>query len=88
VPYKKKKKDDYEIRKFSKKTTDEDLIWHVDREDRLIFIRKSGGWKLQYDNQLPFTLEDNTYVFIPRGIWHRVIRGVKKLVVEIHKIGE
>lgn len=85
LPFKSKKHKNYEKRKFSKDTSDEELIWHVDKEDRLVYIKKSGGWRVQYDNQLPFFLSDNTYIFIPKGMWHRIIRGDDKLVVNVYK---
>jgi mannose-6-phosphate isomerase-like protein (cupin superfamily) len=85
LPFKSKKHKYYEKRKFSKDTSDEELIWHVDKEDRLVYIKKSGGWRVQYDNQLPFFLSDNTYIFIPKGMWHRIIRGGDKLVINVYK---
>ncbi len=72
------------IRTFSKDTPAHELVWHRDREDRLVKVlsEDSKGWMVQLDNELPIPL---TEVFIPAGVYHRVIKGQEDLVVEIHK---
>lgn len=75
-------------RVFEETIDPSELIWHQDREDRLIKVIKSNGWGYQLDNQLPLRLIDNQELFIPRMIYHRVIKGDGPLIVEIIKISE
>ena len=73
------------IREFSQDTNSDELIWHLDREDRTVRVLESNGWKLQLDNQLPVLLEGKKEYKIPKYMYHRVIKGNGKLVVEIEK---
>ena len=74
------------IRIFDPDVADEELVWHRDLEDRKIIVIESGGWGYQLDNQLPLPLEEGQELFIPKMLWHRVIKGNEKLVVQIKKI--
>lgn len=73
------------IRTFSKDTEDMELIWHIDREDRLIKVIEGTGWKFQLDNKLPIVLEKDSSIFIPKGEFHRVIKDSEctDLIIEI-----
>jgi mannose-6-phosphate isomerase-like protein (cupin superfamily) len=71
------------IRKFSKHTTAEELLWHRDRENRLVEVLSGRGWYFQYDNTLPFKLTKNHVIDIPAGCWHRLHRGITDLVIKI-----
>ena len=74
------------IRTFDPDVADEELVWHRDLEDREIIVIQSGEWGYQLDNQLPLPLEDGQVLFIPKMLWHRVLKGNKKLIVHIKKI--
>ena len=41
------------IRTFSKDVNPEELVWHQDREDRMIEVLEGEGWSIQKDNMLP-----------------------------------
>ena len=69
------------IRIFRHDTDDEEFKWHRDAEDRLVEILEPTDWQLQFDNKLPQKLEDS--VTIPKGIYHRVIKGTGDLKVKI-----
>mgnify|MGYP003131372090 CR=1 FL=1 len=75
--------DDYIIREFSENIDPIELMWHRDNEDRIIEIIGETDWKIQLDNQLPTSINDR--IFIPRHLWHRVIKGNKTLKLKIHK---
>ena len=72
------------IRVFSEDIDPSELIWHQDREDRTIKVIEANGWGYQLDNQLPLPLEDGQELFIPKMMYHRVIKGTGSLVVEVH----
>lgn len=74
------------IRTFDPDITNEELVWHRDLEDREIIVIKSDGWGYQLDNQLPLPLKEDQELFIPKMLWHRVIKGNDKLVVQIKKL--
>ena len=71
------------IREFSQDIDSEELIWHMDREDRTVTILESSGWEFQMDNELPKILKEGDVLFIPKYTYHRVIKGSGKLIVEI-----
>jgi quercetin dioxygenase-like cupin family protein len=71
-------------RTFSGSVVPEELVWHRDAEDRTVKVITSEGWYLQLDDELPREMKSGDTYFIPRGVWHRVIRkGDGDLVVEI-----
>jgi hypothetical protein len=72
------------LRTFSINTPDEDLKWHWDEEDRLISSIKETDWLFQFDNQLPQSI--NQEIFIPKGEFHRIIKGSEDLIIKITKI--
>ena len=73
---------DYIIREFNENIDPIELKWHRDREDRIIEIVGKTDWKIQLENQLPTSI--NQPVRIPKGEWHRVIKGNGKLTLKIH----
>jgi hypothetical protein len=73
------------IRTFSPDVEDDELKWHQDLKDRKVTILESGGWLFQMENELPNKLEDAKQIFIPKLAWHRVLKGISNLVVEIEE---
>jgi len=71
------------IRTFHNDTTSEELIWHRDKEDRIIEAIGNSDWLIQLDNELPQEL--NSPIFIPMGIYHRLIKGDGELKLKIIK---
>jgi hypothetical protein len=74
------------IRTFSPEVDDEELKWHQDLNDRKVTILESGGWSFQMEDELPTKLQNAKQLFIPKLVWHRVIKGDNKLVVEIEEL--
>ncbi len=74
------------IRTFNKDVLTEELVWHRDKEDRLVEIIEGNGWELQLDNELPIKMNDGDSFIIPEGVYHRVKRGNDKLVIKITKL--
>ena len=56
-PYKDELEGDYKIRTFSEDVSENELIWHRDRNDREITVVEGAGWQLQMDNKLPEDLQ-------------------------------
>lgn len=74
------------LREFKESINSDELIWHLDREDREIFILESNGWKLQMDNELPKELVRGDTHFIPKMTYHRVIKGNGDLRLRLTKL--
>lgn len=69
------------IREFSSDVDSHELMWHRDREDRLIEPLEKTDWKIQFENQLPILIENQ--IFISKGTWHRAIKGNGNLKIKI-----
>lgn len=69
-------------RTFSQSVNDHELVWHRDLEDRLVEAVTPTDWLVQLDNELPQPL---TQIFIPKGVYHRTIKGTGDLVIRIYK---
>ena len=72
------------IRTFSQDTDSGELVWHRDREDRIISPLVPTDWKFQMDNELPVPIEGE--IFIQKGVFHRVIKGTGDLVIKLVKL--
>ena len=72
------------VRTFSKDVDPTSLVWHSDKEDRLIEVLEGEGWKLQLDNKLPLLLSKGDRIFINEGDVHRVIKGTTDLKIKIN----
>ena len=75
------------IRRFSQNVSEEDLIWHRDSRDRVIYVIHVGdGWYFQEDNKLPQELCSMTSVFrIKAGTYHRLIKGQGHCVLYVEE---
>jgi hypothetical protein len=75
--------DEYIIREFNENIDPIELMWHRDNEKRTIETVGKTDWKIQLDDQLPKSL--NEQVVIPKHMWHRVIKGTVTLTLKIYK---
>ena len=71
------------IRTFSKDVDPMELIWHTDKEDRIVEILEGEGWQFQRDDELPFDMLKGDRILIPEGQIHRVIKGKTDLIINI-----
>ena len=75
--------DFYIIREFSQDIDPIELLWHRDKEDRIVEPLKETDWQIQLENNLPITI--NNPIFIPRESYHRIIKGTGNIVLKIYK---
>tara|TARA_Y100001937_G_C6913050_1_gene238312 strand:- start:180 stop:479 length:300 start_codon:yes stop_codon:yes gene_type:complete len=74
-------------RTFEADVNQEDLIWHRDKEDRIIKVKEGKGWYIQIENELPKLMHANFIYTINNNTYHRIInKNRNKLIVEIKKI--
>lgn len=79
--------DGFNYRTFGSDVNSHDLKWHWDEEDRIVICEKETDWMFQMDNCLPVGLSKNK-IFIPKGCWHRIIKGTGDLTLKVKKIYE
>lgn len=72
------------VRLFSSELDSGELYWHRDHEDRLVEAVEETDWMVQLDNQLPIKLEGE--IFIPKGVYHRLIKGNNDLQIRLTKL--
>lgn len=72
------------IRTFYQDVDSEQLYWHRDLEDRVVEPIGETDWMVQLDNQLPKKIEGK--VFIPKNVYHRVIKGTNDLQIKLLKL--
>ena len=72
------------IRTFDSATPVGDFEWHRDYEDRKVTPLEPNDWLFQMDNELPVSLDRE--LFIPKGVYHRVIPGTGVLKIMLVKL--
>ena len=72
------------IREFKQDTDSGEFMWHRDREDRIIESISETDWMIQLDDELPKVIKGE--VFIPMGVYHRVIKGTGDLKIKLQKL--
>lgn len=85
-PFQQETADNIIKRTFSPDVESDELVWHQDLNDRVVTIIESGGWQFQREDELPIKLMNEQVLFIPKNSWHRVIKGMNKLVVHIEEL--
>jgi hypothetical protein len=88
LPFKEVNENGIKKRVFKESTDNHELKWHFDLNDRKVKIVKSNGWMFQMDNQLPVRLNEGDVISIPKGMYHRVIKGKGDLIVKIKESEE
>ena len=71
------------LRTFSSNVDEEELKWHTDEKDRVVTILESNGWGFQMEDSLPIKMRNGQEIFIPKFVWHRVIKGEGSLKISI-----
>lgn len=84
LPFKEYDEEKYLVRVFNEYIDDSELVWHRDKEDRIVKSLTHTNWKIQIDNELPKPLTE--MVFIPKGVYHRIIKGDGELKVRVNKL--
>ena len=71
-------------RVFNEDVDESELVWHRDERDRKIKVLSDTGWQIQFDDELPISI--NRVTEIPKMVYHRLIKGDGALVIEIEEI--
>lgn len=73
------------LREFSRDIHQDELIWHRDKNSRIVEVISGIGWKFQRDNSRPVLLREGDRFKIPAEQYHRLLRGKTNLVVKIYE---
>ena len=73
------------LRTFSKDILSEELVWHRDHYDRIVEVLDGDNWEIQFENQLPQTLNVGEEYVIPAYTYHRIKRGTTDLKLKIQE---
>jgi len=73
-----------EVRTFLQEVDEFELVWHRDRENRIVTTLSETDWKFQFENELPIKIEGEIY--IPKNKFHRLIKGTGDIKLRVKKI--
>ena len=73
------------LRTFSKDVLSEELVWHRDSNDRIVEVLEGENWEIQFENELPQSLNVGEQYAIPAYTYHRIKRGTTDLKVIIQE---
>jgi quercetin dioxygenase-like cupin family protein len=71
------------LRTFREDIDKYELVWHYDHKDRYMTVISGLNWMFQFDDTLPFIMNEGDMIFIPKNTYHRIIKGHGDLVVNI-----
>ena len=72
-------------RVFSSDVSEKELVWHRDKENRIVEVLNDSDWQFQMDNELPRPLKKGVKLEIPKEVFHRVIKGTTDLEIMIEE---
>lgn len=84
LPFTELKIEEFYLRTFDSNVNENDLLWHRDLEDRYIISTHDTDWLIQIDDKLPQSILSE--VFIPKNVYHRLIKGTDSLTLKIVKL--
>jgi hypothetical protein len=85
IPYTQQINNGKILRTFTPDVDSDELKWHQDLKDRKVTVIEDGGWSFQMEDNLPNKLKSAEQIWIPKFVWHRVIKGNDNLIVEIEE---
>ena len=71
------------VRTFNSNVSEDHLIWHRDRQDRVVEVVHSNGWMFQRDDSVPIVMSSGDILEVSANEWHRIIKGKGDLVLKI-----
>jgi hypothetical protein len=72
-------------RRVLNEAASDECTWHRDERDRTVTIVEGVDWKIQFDNQLPVTVNAGDKICILAQEWHRIIPGKGDLLMIINE---
>ena len=78
--------DDGDTRTFNVDKSQDEYVWHRDKEDRHIEVIEGAGWRFQPQGCLPFLLQAGLEFDIKKNEYHRLIKGETDLKIRITKL--
>ena len=73
-------------RNFMSTLIEEELNWHIDEEDREVFVVEGDGWYFQIENEVPQLMQKESIFKITKETWHRIInKNGTNLIINVRK---
>lgn len=86
TPYNDEKQDDGSTyRYFAEDVNEWDLVWHRDKRDRKVKVLSGEDWQIQFDNEMPYNINEGDEITIKAMAYHRLIRGSSPLEIVINE---
>lgn len=60
-----------------------ELNWNYEKKDKKIKVIQSNDWMLQFENKTPRPLKEGQIISVPKGVYHRIIKGDGNLIIKI-----
>jgi mannose-6-phosphate isomerase-like protein (cupin superfamily) len=72
------------VRQFEPNTDSHELVWHRDKNDRVVKVLDGDGWVFQMDEEIPLEIKKGDTLYIQKEKYHRLFKaGVTALRIEI-----
>jgi|GEM_PF-416470 len=85
-PYTDKIKGNTKIRTFESAIESDELVWHRDRENRIITVLEGKGWFFQMDNEIPKEMRAGDILEVKKMDYHRLYKsGTTTLKISIEE---
>ena len=78
--------EDGDTRTFDVDKSQDEYVWHRDREDRIVEVLAGDGWQFQPENCLPLLLQPGVKFKITEGEYHRLIKGINNLQIRMTRL--
>lgn len=83
-PYKEQINNGIKYREFDPMVESDELVWHRDKQGRIVTVIEGNGWMFQMDNDVPIELEEGDEITIPKMEYHRLYKaGTTPLKISI-----
>lgn len=72
------------VREFAPDTDSHELVWHRDKNDRIVKVLDGVGWVFQMDEDVPREIRKGDTLYIQKETYHRLFKaGSSALRIQI-----
>lgn len=83
-PYKEQINNGIKYREFDPMVESDELVWHRDRQSRLVTVLEGEGWMFQMDNDVPKEMKSGDILEVKKMEYHRLYKaGTTPLKISI-----
>ena len=83
-PYKEQINNGIKYREFDPMVESDELVWHRDRQTRIVTVLEGKGWMFQMDNEVPKEMKAGDILEVKKMEYHRLYKaGTTPLKISI-----